>query len=722
MKHTILKQILIPIVIILVLLTALIVGTVVKVFSSSYRVEINQRNTNTASYIAEAVGLFLDGAYNVSDEFTRNPDVMSMETDLQTPVLASVVARNPYLELIYIQDMEGVQTGRSSGTLGNRRDRWWFKQMLASPDPFISKSYYSVATNMPCASIFLPQKDESGETVGIVGVDLKLDYLLNLVDTYTDEQSSRYSFIIDGEGVVVAHPDRRFIEELYNYKTMTHTVSEKNMDGSVKKDVAGQVLTSEERFEEDADFMNAITALLSGKSGTAQAVVDGSDSFIAYTPVALKGKSDSWGVITVQHTSDAFKLRNRILLFTELIGGIALIVAILVMVLVVRSITHPIRGMVPVIQQLAEGDFSAKIARNQSCAEISEVMESLSVFSDTMKESLTVLKQSKDALLSAGTRLKNGTDETSLAIGQISGSISGLEENIATQNTSVEQTAQTVRGITDTVQSLEGLVSAQTQVVQTASRSVEQMIGNIGAVNASVDKMVQSFGALARDAESGAQTQAALQEQIAEIETQSKLLNDANTVIADIASQTNLLAMNAAIEAAHAGEAGKGFAVVADEIRKLSETSTSQSRTIGDQLKHIQETINTVVTQTQRGVQDYTHLAQEVRVTDDLVKQIKSAMTEQQEGSAQITDALHNMNDSTMQVQQASLQVAAGSKAIMDEIVSLQKETASMRQSMSDMTSGAGKIEETGAALSDIASVMERAITEIGTQVDQFEV
>ena len=102
MKNTVLKQILLPVVIILVLLTSLIVGTVVKVFSSSYQVEINQRNMNTASYIAEAVGLFLDGAYNVSDEFTRNPDVMSMETARQSPVLASVVDRNPYLELIYI--------------------------------------------------------------------------------------------------------------------------------------------------------------------------------------------------------------------------------------------------------------------------------------------------------------------------------------------------------------------------------------------------------------------------------------------------------------------------------------------------------------------------------------------------------------------------------------------------------------------------------------------
>ena len=179
--------------------------------------------------------------------------------------------------------------------------------------------------------------------------------------------------------------------------------------------------------------------------------------------------------------------------------------------------------------------------------------------------------------------------------------------------------------------------------------------------------------------------------------------------------------MNAAIEAAHAGEAGKGFAVVADEIRKLSETSTSQSKRIGNQLGLIQSNIETVVEATQRGVQGYGHLAEEIRETDTLVQQIKAAMSEQQTGSAQITESLRGMNQSATEVQQASQKMSSDSRVIMDAIANLQEKTTSMKNGMDQMSSSAGKINSTGKALSDISGIVEESINEIGRQIDQFE-
>ncbi|MBQ6782013.1 MAG: HAMP domain-containing protein [Treponema sp.] len=404
----------------------------------------------------------------------------------------------------------------------------------------------------------------------------------------------------------------------------------------------------------------------------------------------------------------------------------AIIVA-LVTALVTRKVILPLKIIRNNISenaaQIAQGkaNLTQRISV-KSKNEIGDVAESFNMFSEKLQEIIRSMKQTKGTLTEAGETLNTSTNETMAAITQISASISSMNEDLGSQTESVSQTADSVNKILHSISSLEGLVSAQAQAVRGASNAVEQMIGNIGEVNQSIDKMALSFGKLESDAESGAKTQSELQEKISAIENQSKLLSEANAVIASIAEQTNLLAMNAAIEAAHAGEAGKGFAVVADEIRKLSETSSTQSKTIGDQLNQIQATIGTVVEATQRGVQGYSQLANEIHDTDNLVRQIKKAMTEEQKGSVQITNALHEMNESSQEVQDASKEMSQDSRAIMEEIGRLQNETASMKQGMNEMSASASKINSAGTALSEISKLMEDSIGKMGKQVDQFEV
>ena len=266
------------------------------------------------------------------------------------------------------------------------------------------------------------------------------------------------------------------------------------------------------------------------------------------------------------------------------------------------------------------------------------------------------------------------------------------------------------------------MIENQSLGVSQASAAVEEMIGNITSVNKSVDMMASSFDHLSSSAQTGSDLQKDVNGKIDQIREQSETLQVANAAISSIAGQTNLLAMNAAIEAAHAGEAGKGFSVVADEIRKLSETSSAQSKTIGVQLKNIKKSIVAVVEASRQSSQAFMTVIEEIQGTDQLVRQIKAAMEEQDAGSRQISQALHNMNDSTVEVRTASHEMSEGNKAILDEVRNLQEVTGVMQSSMAEMSDGARKIDGNGATLTEISSVMKKSIEDIGSRIDEFYV
>jgi methyl-accepting chemotaxis protein len=447
------------------------------------------------------------------------------------------------------------------------------------------------------------------------------------------------------------------------------------------------------------------------------------ENFIDITaPIHHESKIDYVMGIKINIEDDIARI-NTTIFHASLIGLLFILIITVATLFIAKSVVLPIQTAAEGFRDLAEGDadLTKRLMVNRN-DEIGRLAEDFNVFASRLQNAIAGIKESQAEIGALATELERTSGETAKAVTHITESIGNVRGRASDQAESARNSAATVEEIARNIEALDRSIGEQAACVSQASASIEEMVANINSVSASMEKLATQFEEVSLAANEGKEAQQATGELVRRIYERSRSLQDANATIAAIAAQTNLLAMNAAIEAAHAGDAGRGFSVVADEIRKLAENSANQSKAIRTDIKTVDQAIEEVVISSERLSKTIDKIEERISHTSEIVHQVGGTMAEQKEGSNQLLSALGSLKSITIQVRSGSSEMNSGNASLVTDMAKLRSVAVEIEQDMERVGQVARELDATAQGSAKMAGTAGHAIRTMESSVGRFKV
>ena len=573
-------------------------------------------------------------------------------------------------------------TGWEAPSDFDMQSRAWHKNAVSNRNKICyTEPFTDANTGKLIMTISYRVLDSSGKLIGVSAADIVLDALSEAVKNITLSKNSEVH-IITSDGLFITHSD-------------FNAIMNKN-------------------FFDDVEIASYSKGnFLDGKS---KAFIEGKN-FYGVHPI----DNTNWFIVAQGDTADFVGDYIKMIIRVFVILAVIILCIIASDIFLSKRVSSNFKQIVKGCEVIAKVDFS-QVYPDFLTTEASLLAKGFNEFSQSISSLVTSIRQSSSSIAEVAGNLEGNSREINDSVATTETAISGMNSTISKQSGAIEAVNEAVSQVSQKTGLLNSEIENQNQLIISSSSNIEDMMRNFFEITKSTETMSAKVGNIVSASEANSRALKDSVTRIQDVQAESGALLEMNKVISSVASQTNLLAMNAAIEAAHAGESGKGFAVVADEIRKLAETTSKQAKDSSESLKAIQEKINEISASSLDVEKSFEGTISEIQNFQTTMAGLSQTVSEQGSRAESILNSLTDIKSSCANVKENATVIAQGTEKVTENCRTLSQMQTEVDHGINACSMASKALADTSQNITGVSDMAQKSVGILSEAVSKFKV